>query len=55
MKSSFTATLTNEKHQEQYNFTKNQTFVYCVYPGNYPATMRTVMNKRGNWVEVNFI
>jgi len=24
-------------------------------PGNYPSTMRTVMNKRGNWVEVIFL
>ena len=35
-------------------FTANSTYYYCVMPGNYPSTMRTVMNKRGNWVEVSF-
>ena len=36
-------------------FTKDQNFTYCVMPGNYPATMRTVMNKRGNWNEVRLM
>ena len=27
-------------------------YTYCVMPGNYPATMRAVMTKRGNWTEV---
>jgi hypothetical protein len=33
-------------------FSKDQTYNFCVMPGNYPATMRAVMTKRGNWVEV---
>ena len=34
-------------------FTKDQTFSYCVMPGNYPATMRAVMSRRLNWTEVS--
>jgi hypothetical protein len=53
----------NKENEQQYQsrvakdefntFTKDQTFTYCVMPGNYPATMRTVMSKRGNWTEVS--
>jgi hypothetical protein len=41
-----------KSHSETGPYTKDQTFYYSVPPGNYPATMRAVMNKRGNWVEV---
>ena len=41
-------------YKQDTQFTKDQTFYYCVMPGNYPATMRTVMNRRLNWVEVTF-
>ena len=34
------------------SFSNNQTYFFCVMPGNYPASMRTVMTKRGNWQEV---
>ena len=42
-----------EYYSQATTYTKDQTYYYCVMPGNYPATMRTVMQKRGNWVEVN--
>ena len=42
----------NDYYSQSSNFTKDNVFYYSVMPGNYPATMRTVMNKRGNWVEV---
>jgi hypothetical protein len=46
-----------EKEAEYYKvetpYTKSESFYYCVMPGNYPATMRTVMQKRGNWTEVS--
>ena len=46
----------NQKEAETFSQlaagTKDQTFYYCVVSGNYPTTMRTVMSKRLNWVEV---
>ena len=33
----------------------SSTFLYCVMAGNYPATLRTLMNKRGNWQEVSAV
>jgi hypothetical protein len=42
------------KKDEFNTFTKDQTFYYCVMPGNYPATMRNIMTRRLNWVEVSF-
>ncbi len=43
---------TSTNNNDQHQVSKEQTYYYCVPPGNYPATMRAVMNKRGNWVEV---
>jgi hypothetical protein len=34
-------------------YKQNRIYKYCVYPGNYPANLRKVMNARGNWVEVD--
>lgn len=49
-------TVIREKEAEFYKvdtpYTKAESFLYCVMPGNYPATMRAVMQKRGNWTEV---
>ena len=42
----------DDYYSQNSGLTKDMTFYYCVMPGNYPGTMRTVMNKRGNWTEV---
>jgi hypothetical protein len=34
-------------------YKNNRQYKYCVYPGNYPANLRKVMNDRGNWQEVD--
>jgi hypothetical protein len=41
-----------KSHTDATPYSKDQTYFYSVPPGNYPATMRAVMNKRGNWTEV---
>jgi len=43
-------TFTIQFQIKQLTFIEN--YLFCVMPGNYPATMRTVMTKRGNWSEV---
>lgn len=52
-------TVLREKEAEYYKpdtpYTKADTFLYSVMPGNYPATMRAVMQKRANWTEVRAV
>jgi hypothetical protein len=33
-------------------YKNNKNFKFCVYPGNYPQSLRQVMKERGNWIEV---
>ena len=33
-------------------YPNDKTYKYCVFPGNYPATLRKVMESRQNWAEV---
>ena len=34
-------------------YKSNKSYKFCVYKGNYPATLRGVMKARGNWTEVS--
>jgi len=43
----------NDKKVVSPRYKNNKTYKFCVYSGNYPATLRGAMKARGNWVEVS--